>query len=413
MFNKIYGVKNYSCTPILMLIASILGPMSTAILTPALPLIESSFDSNIYSVKQVMNLNLASIAISGIIYGGISESFGRRLIFLIGISLFSMGALMSYFVNNLQLLIASQIVQGCGIGVSSITSAVIGDVYHGKKSIQLISFFGIFVPLSVHLSPLIGGFIVQYISWKFIFFAQFFVGVCFLILLYFVFPETLSIYHPYSFKEQINVYVNTFKNSLFIKLMCVMCLPFSGLWIYNTTAPFMFIQQFAVSPLEYGIYPIISASGLILGNIFVNRTIDFLEISLVLKIGGGVLLIGIISILSLIVCSYHTPIAFAICMGIYYFGCAPIFSIGLVLAMNIGLNKKGYITALIRGGQFIVASIIGVISGLFYIESFIFFGIIMLLCALITNLLVWNLLNSLIISNFLKKIKDSTSKSYN
>jgi polar amino acid transport system substrate-binding protein len=372
-----------------MLIASVLGPISTTILTPALPLVENYFDSNAYSLQQVMNFNLASIAISGIVYAVLSEYFGRRPIFLLGILLFSLGAFLSYFANSLGYLIIFQIIQCCGIGVGVLTSPVIGDIYRDAKAVKLISTLGIFAPIIIYLSPLIGGYITQYLGWSFIFLMQFIIGICFFISLYFGFPETISFNNSHSFKEQIKICVITLKDISFIRVMLMMCLAFSGLWVYHITAPFVFIQQFNLSPAEYGIYPIVSVSGIILGNIFINRIANILSHKSLLKIGAFIALCGTFLLLLLTIFSYHHPLGFAICMAIYYFGCASIFSIGLVSAIDSTVYGKGYRVALIRGGQFMMASIIGSMCSFFYTTSFLFVGFVILICIIIVNIISW------------------------
>ena len=383
---------SFSSVPALMMIASILGAMSTTILAPALPLIEAHFHVTSDAAQQVLSLNLAGIAVSGLFYGALSESFGRRFLFLSGISLFFISAFLSYFARTLEWLMIFQLIQGCGMGVGTILPlAVIRDLYHGKKAAKLISVLGILVPLAPAFSPLVGGYITQYLGWSSIFLTLSIIGVCLAVTLYFHFPETLAKKHrqPPSLMGQIKNYGRTLKNLLFLRFMAMLCLSFSGLWVYHTSAPFVFIQQLKLSPAEYGVYPIISVIGVILGNFLVNRMVHFWQLGVFLKIGAVSTLGGTLILLGLTVFSCRSPLIYALSMTIYCFGFGTIFSSSLMLAMENASHGKGYGAALMRGSQLMSASIAVAVSGILYKGSFLFPGLFMLGCIVIVNCLVW------------------------
>lgn len=389
---KISKDASFSFVPALMMIASILGGTSTTILAPALPLIETYFSVTSDAAQQVLSLNLAGIAISGLFYGALSESFGRRILFLSGISLFFMGALLSYFAKTLEYLMICQLIQGCGMGVGTILPlAVIRDLYHGKKAAKLISILGIVLPLAPAFSPFIGGYITQYLGWSSIFLILSMIGICLVGFLYFAFPETLAKTHrqPPSFKGQIKSYGRTLKNLLFLRFMLMLCLSFGGLWVYHTSAPFVFIQQFKLSPAEYGVYPIISVLGVVLGNILVNRMVHFWHLVVFLKIGAIATLCGTLILLGLTVFSCRNPLSFSVCMTLYCFGFGTIFSSSLMLAMENVSYGKGYGAALLRGSQLMSASIAVAITGMLYKGSFFYPGLFMLGYIVIVNCLVW------------------------
>lgn len=387
------GTKGTTYVPVLMMIASILGPMSMIILAPALPLMEAHFNTTADSIQRLLSINLAAIAISGFIYGPVSESFGRRCVFLIGISIFYTGAFLSYFAKNLKLLMFFQIIQGTGIGVGALTIAITRDLYHGEKAAKIISLFGIMIPLVAAITPYIGGIIIKYLGWPIIFLLLGSLGVCFFLLLYFGFPETLSMkpLRPYCLKNQIKSYRYTLTNINFLKFWLIMNLSFSGLWIYQTTAPFVFIQHFKLSPSNYGIYPIISSSGLIFGNMFVHRFSYVWKVEVILKIGAIASLLAAITLLLLSLFHCVSPLWFALSMTFYCFGCGPAFSVGIVLAMENVFHGKGYGAALIRGGQFAFASLTVTISGFLYTDSFLWPGFLILISTIAINSLIWTL----------------------
>ncbi|OYZ38650.1 MAG: hypothetical protein B7Y25_00030 [Alphaproteobacteria bacterium 16-39-46] len=385
-------VVPYKFIPSLMILASALCAMSTTILTPALPFIAHYFDSSNDAAQKILSLNLLGVGLSGLIYGAISESLGRRFLFLTGITLFSVSAFLSFFAESFNILWGLQIIQGCGIGCAAVLPlAVIRDVYSGKRAAYLMSLFGILMALSPALSPLVGGVITEYLGWEFIFLILGGVGIVLGAGLFFGLPEThpQELRHPVSFLLLFKNYGRLLKNTKFLRFAVLPWFSFSGLWVYSSTAPFVFIENLGLTPMEYGKYPIITILGVVIGNIFVNRLIKVLELLTFLKIGSMSLLLGISGLLVATGYDCKDPLFYASIMFFYCFGFGSLWSASLSLAMDHVSYGKGYGAALIRSGQLLSGSLGVMVSGLLYQGSFLFPGLFILACSMAITVLVW------------------------
>ncbi|MBS0186003.1 MAG: multidrug effflux MFS transporter [Proteobacteria bacterium] len=384
--------EDYKFIPYLMVLASALCAMSTTILTPALPFIAHHFDFSNDASQKILSMNLLGVALSGLLYGALSESLGRRLLFLMGFLLFSLCAFLSFLAESFNVLWSLQILQGCGVGCAAVLPlAVIRDVYSGKRAAYLMSIFGILMALSPALSPLVGGIIIEALGWKFIFLFLSSVGVIIGIGLFYGLPEThpQELRHPVSLLLLLKNYARLLKNTKFLRFAVLPWFSFGGLWVYSSTAPFVFIENCGLTPVEYGKYPIITILGVIIGNVFVNRFISLWELLTFLKIGSISLLSGIFGLLLATGYNCKDPMVYASVMFFYCFGFGSLWSASLSMAMDHVSHGKGYGAALIRSGQLLSASLGVMISGLLYEGSFILPGLFILACAIAITLLVW------------------------
>ncbi|UCZ54403.1 MFS transporter [Bacillus shivajii] len=105
------------------------------------------------------------------IYGKLSDIFGRKRVFSIGVTIFLIGSIMCGLAPSIEFLIMSRFIQGLGAGaVQPIATTIIGDIYtkeeRGKIQGYLASVWGV----SSILGPVLGGIIVEFMHWKWVFF---------------------------------------------------------------------------------------------------------------------------------------------------------------------------------------------------------------------------------------------------
>src|ERR1700712_1231018 len=105
-----------------------------------------------------------------VVFGKLSDLYGRRPVLLFGIAVFLVGSLLCGLAWSMPSLIAFRLIQGFGAGaIQPVTTTVIGDLYpaHERGRVQgwLASVWGI----SSVFGPLAGGLITQYVSWAWIF----------------------------------------------------------------------------------------------------------------------------------------------------------------------------------------------------------------------------------------------------
>src|SRR5512140_3553583 len=120
---------------------------------------------------------LLSSTISGPLYGKLSDLFGRRPMFLVGIGIFMTGSILSGLSREMWELVLARGFQGLGAGaLFPISMAVIGDLFAPSERGRYQGLFGAVFGLSVLVGPAIGGLLTDTVGWPFVFFVNLPVG---------------------------------------------------------------------------------------------------------------------------------------------------------------------------------------------------------------------------------------------
>ena len=112
------------------------------------------------------------------IWGKLSDLYGRRLLYQIGIGIFLLGTLLSGLSNSMAELIIFRAIQGLGAGaLVPLGMTIIGDIFTLEERARMQAFFSGVWGFSSVVGPVVGGFITDQISWRWVFFINVPVGI--------------------------------------------------------------------------------------------------------------------------------------------------------------------------------------------------------------------------------------------
>jgi EmrB/QacA subfamily drug resistance transporter len=165
------------------LLGLFLGALDQTIVGPALPTIVTKLAGNDIYVWAV-TIYLLTSTISVPFWGKLSDLYGRKPMFMIGIVIFLAGSALSGLSQNMTELIAFRGLQGIGAGsLFPIALAVIGDLFTPAERGKYQGLFGAVFGIAFIVGPLVGGFLTENIAWNWIFYVNIPIG---LISLYFI-----------------------------------------------------------------------------------------------------------------------------------------------------------------------------------------------------------------------------------
>ncbi|WP_105955887.1 MFS transporter [Apilactobacillus quenuiae] len=154
---------------IALFLATFVGAVSITIVSTSLPSIVGDIHG-VSIMNWVFSIFLLTSAITIPIYGKLSDQFGRKNIFLIGLLIFLIGSIFSSISNNMEMLIFWRAIQGVGSGViMPMTSTIISDIYSLNNKSKVIGINGAIWGVSLTIAPLLGGIIVDTFNWRWIF----------------------------------------------------------------------------------------------------------------------------------------------------------------------------------------------------------------------------------------------------
>ena len=311
MNQNLSGFKSDNIPTIsLWLLASIMGTgfLGITIISPALGTITSYFETSEAEAQLLLSGFFLSMAIAQLIYGPLSDLYGRRPFLLIGLILFSLGGLLAGFSQSMEILVLARIIQGLGAAaIVSIVRVIINDIYNrleGASAFALMSMIMSIVPI---ISFVFGGIICDLIGWQGTMFLIFISGLLLLIIVFLTLPETNYKKNKDSqFITVFNDYVILIKNKNFIAFM-VSSSSCAG--IFFTMVGFISFEysRIGATASEIGFWFMLNPCGYILGNYITKRYVSRFGIEPMAQFGGCMCLVSVMSLLLPWVLDFNHP----------------------------------------------------------------------------------------------------------
>lgn len=160
-----------------------LGALDQTIVGPALPTIVTDLSGNDYYVWAI-TIYLLTSTISVPFWGKLSDIYGRKPIYMLGIVLFLAGSALSGLSQNMAMLIAFRGIQGIGAGaLFPVALAIIGDLFTPKERGKYQGLFGAVFGIAFVIGPLLGGFLTENFGWHWIFYVNIPIGIVALLVI--------------------------------------------------------------------------------------------------------------------------------------------------------------------------------------------------------------------------------------
>ncbi len=170
----------------------LLASLDQTIVSTALPTIVGDL-GGISHLSWVVTAYLLSATISGPLYGKFGDLYGRKLVLQTAIVIFLIGSALCGLSQNMAELIGFRTVQGLGAGgLIVVTFAVIGDVIPPRERGKYQGYFGAVFGVSTVIGPLLGGFFVDNLSWRWIFYVNIPIGAIALLVIAFAFHSRVD-----------------------------------------------------------------------------------------------------------------------------------------------------------------------------------------------------------------------------
>lgn len=253
---------------------AMLGPFSIDTYLPAFPAIRSSLQASAIEVQQTLTVYMLSFAVMTLWHGALSDAFGRRNVILVALAVFATASFGCASAHSIHYLWGFRILQGVSAGAGMVVGrAIIRDLYAGAPAERLLSLVTMIFSIAPAIAPIIGGWVVSYLSWRSIFLILFGYTLVLLLACYKRLPESLPVEkrQPFSTEFLWKSYKNVFKSPLFhLKAGTIAC-NFAGLFLYISAAPAFITQHLKLGPDQFGWQFIPSVAGIFLGSLVANR----------------------------------------------------------------------------------------------------------------------------------------------
>lgn len=162
---------------IALILSMFMAAIEGTIIATAMPNIVSDLGGfTLYS--WVFSSFLLMQAVTTMIYGKLADLFGRKPIFVIGVIIFLIGSLLCGLAETMATLVVFRLIQGLGAGaIHPMVTTIVGDMYSLEERAKVQGYLASVWGISSVAGPLLGGMIVQYVDWAWIFWINIPIGI--------------------------------------------------------------------------------------------------------------------------------------------------------------------------------------------------------------------------------------------
>ncbi|HEY8567708.1 multidrug effflux MFS transporter, partial [Microbulbifer sp.] len=239
-----------------------LTPFAIDTYLPAIPAMAEALGVEVALIQHSVSSYLLGFAVGQIFGGPLSDRLGRILIGTIGLAIFIASTTMILFTNSAELLVAMRFCQAVGGGFATvICGAIVRDLYHGRDAARIMSMISTMMLIAPMVAPVIGATLLNFGDWHAIFIFLLVYGVLMMVLVRGILPETVSKFRRARRQREsrttlVRNYGQIFRCPRALGFLFGQALVSGCMFIYITTAPFVFMERFGVSasqfPLMFG-----------------------------------------------------------------------------------------------------------------------------------------------------------------
>jgi DHA1 family bicyclomycin/chloramphenicol resistance-like MFS transporter len=253
-------------TAALLGLVSTVGPLAIDMYLPAFPAMAADLHATPAEVQLSLVAFFCAMAVGQLVYGPLSDAFGRKRPLQVGLALFLVTSIGCVLAPDIRTLILLRALQGLGAcSGMTIARAVVRDQHTGPQAAKLLSLMILVWGVSPLFAPLAGSLILQIGGWRLIFgILTGLVGLT-LLLVTFVLPES----HPAhrrtepSAAAMVQTYLRLLRDRRLMGLTFSNASWSGSVFAYLATSSFVFAHEYRLSPLGYGMMFGVCASGMV------------------------------------------------------------------------------------------------------------------------------------------------------
>jgi DHA1 family bicyclomycin/chloramphenicol resistance-like MFS transporter len=149
---------------------SLIGPLAVHLFMPVIPAVKAALGLSDAMAQLTFSIALFSMAFATLLYGSLSDRYGRRPVLLSGLVLFLVGSAISLAANSVSVLVVGRLVQAIGAGCGiTLVRAIAQDVYGQARLVKAIAYLTMFYTLGPMISPMVGGILIDAFGWRSVF----------------------------------------------------------------------------------------------------------------------------------------------------------------------------------------------------------------------------------------------------
>lgn len=277
---------------LVLILALLLGlqPLTTDLYLPALPFISSSLEASINQSQLTLSALLMAFGASQLIWGPVSDRFGRRPVLLWGLGAYTLAAIAAALASTIEVLILWRVVQGAAMGAAIMCArALVRDLYDNPvDAARIMSQALTGLGVAACVSTPIGGLITGWLGWRAALLFLAIMGALTLAVVAWRIDETLRAPDHDSLRpaQLLKTWSSILSNHTFWSFALLQTASYGGLFVFLASSSFVFIDYLGMSTTAYGILMFSMAASYIGGTLLCRRLLLRFSVQRTVVLGG-------------------------------------------------------------------------------------------------------------------------------
>jgi MFS transporter, DHA1 family, multidrug resistance protein len=342
-----------------------LGPLSMDMYLPSLPDIARVLAAPTAQVQLTVSTYLIGFAVGQIIYGPLSDRYGRRPVLLAALLFYAAATLGCAAARSIETLIAARFVQAIGgSGAIVMARAIVRDSYSGARAGRELSLMGSISAFAPIVAPMIGGALQTAFGWRASFLLMGAAAVISVIAVARLLPETAPkrTDATMSLAFLAHSYREVAKHCGFLAYLGIITASYAGLFAWVSGASVVLQSVYGLSPAAFGFTFAIGAGGYLVGTMIAMRLVLRLGLDRTMGIGVGLLVAGSV-LLAVVVATHVDGIWLVAAMSVYLAGLGFAMPQAMAGALTPFAQRAGTASSLMGVVQQALAAIVAAAIG--------------------------------------------------
>jgi DHA1 family bicyclomycin/chloramphenicol resistance-like MFS transporter len=352
----------FAMTALLAVLTSV-GPLSTDMYLPSLPSIGLDLGASPAHVQLTISSYLAGFAVGQIVYGPISDQYGRKPVLVGSLLAFALASVGCTIATSIDMLIAMRVLQAfAAAGGVVLARAIVRDLYSGRRAARQLSVVAAIMALAPIIAPMFGGILQSAFGWQSVFFSLFGIGMFALLMCWFLLPETLPerTGPPATIRAMFGAFREFLTHRAFLANLALSTAAFAGLFAWISGSSFVLQKFYGLTPFTFGVAFSAGGLGFMIGTSLAATYVMRLGLDVTIGFGTLALASGGLAMATGVWLEIPSPLVLILPAAVYLFGLGLVLPQAQASALGPFPHRAGTASSLVGFTQQTVAAIVGI-----------------------------------------------------